>query len=43
MTELNPVESLLKEYEALLPGAGFRCNREIGTDAGTTIIEAVVA
>jgi hypothetical protein len=32
-----------KEYEALLPGAGFRLNREIATHAGTSIIEAVPA
>ena len=30
-----------KEYEELLPGAGFRCSREIDTGAGTSIIEAV--
>ena len=32
-----------KEYEELLPGAGFRFNREIATNAGTSIIEAVLA
>jgi hypothetical protein len=32
-----------KEYEALLPGGGFRLSRKIATHAGTSIIETHTA